>query len=213
MSKNIELRCPVCDHPSQQELETYINTRENSQAVADLKNNKLFLFECDQCGAKRQLESQFVYHNPDKNYLLINYPGLYQNQEQALARGQVILKEKISDPRSYQLRLVPSLAYLVEKIQIFEDDLDDRIVEIVKLLTDGLLAKEKQDAQVQGRFFYKQGDQRKILYLLSDDQVLVDFNQSLMDFAIDKFKKATTATVKGQWQVIDQAYAEQLLSK
>lgn len=211
MATTLDLTCPVCNHVSQKEMVTYIRRDLHPQLVEDLLNNKLFLFECDHCGAKRQLETQFIYHDPENAFVIVNYPGLANNKEAAQTAANKFLADTIDKPKEYQLRLVPNLASLIEKIQIFESHLDDRIVEIVKLLTDGLIAKEKPGVQIQRRYFYKPGQDRKLLYVTQDDQLLVDFNDSLLSFASDKFKQATKGTIKGKFEIIDQAYANDLL--
>ncbi len=53
----------------------------------------------------------------------------------------------------YQLRLVTTVPELLEKIQILESGHDDRIIEAVKILTDGLFATEKPDTPVKARYY------------------------------------------------------------
>lgn len=206
----INLSCPVCQHQAQKEMVTYINTRTNPQLVQQLLTNKLYHFECANCGAQRQLEVQMVFHDPDKKAILINLANqTYSDELKAQLTQTIPYDHDLSD---YDLRLVHNIPELIEKVQIMQfNDACDTIIEIVKLLTDGLFLKQKTDAKIVNRFFTLVKGEPKIYYILEDEQFFVDYNQSLQQFAEDKYQKHANKTPKGEFITVDQQWAVQLL--
>lgn len=206
-----QLQCPVCEETSQRDIPFYINTQLHPHLVQALLANELYLFICPNCGAKRQIEIQMVYHDPIDQTLILVLPGVTRDIDNSEAYLQRLLPDKSLNLDNYRLRIVPNMAGLIEKIQIFDFGLNDKVVEIVKLLSDGLLAQEHPDHKVQARFFYTQKDQPKLLYITDKGQFIADFNDSLVDFADDKYKKLNEPEALGEFQMIDGNWAIQML--
>lgn len=212
MKQAIKLNCPVCDTPSTQDVETRLNTSQQPHLKKALLEGRLHQFECLNCGAKRHIESNFLYHDPTNKFMVFVIPGLKKKKDQIGQLLENISRDEKVDTSAYELRLVSRNAELIEKIQLFELNYNDREVEIVKLLTDGLFAKERPDDKVRARFFYVKDKQHKIMYLTEKDQLLVDFNQSLLDFARDKYKNVVSKPSKGEFHIIDTEWAAMALS-
>ncbi|MBG9984437.1 CpXC domain-containing protein [Aerococcaceae bacterium DSM 111022] len=206
----INLSCPVCQHKSQKDMITYIDTSKNPELVGKLLMNELYFFECSNCGAKRQLEVQMVFHDPEEKVLLINLAN--QDYTEKLKDNLMKYIPSNFDLSDYDLRLVRNIPELVEKIQILQfGKASDSIIEIVKLLTDGLFMKQKPDAQILNRFFTIAKGAPKIYYILEDEQFFVDYNDSLQEFAEEKYKKAAKETPKGEFITVNQKWAVNLL--
>lgn len=212
MKQAIKLNCPVCEASSTQEVETRLNTSQQPQLKKDLLQGRLHQFECSNCGAKRHIETHFLYHDPSKKFMIFVIPNLRKKKDQIPALLENISREEKVDLSDYELRLVGRNAELIEKIQLFDLGYNDREVEIVKLLTDGLFAKERPEDTVQARFFYVKDGQHKIMYLTEKEQLLVDFNQSLLDFARDKYKNVVSKPAKGEFHLVDTEWAAMALT-
>lgn len=206
-----QLQCPVCQHTSERNIPLYINTQLHPHFVQALLTNQLYLFECPSCGAKRQIEVQMVYHDPIDQTLILVLPGIGRDFGKPETYLKRILPDATLNLDDYRLRIVPNMASLIEKIQIFDAELNDKVVEIVKLLSDGLLAQEHPEHQIQSRFFYTQNGEPKLLYITDKGQFIADFNESLVNFADDKYKKLHNPEALGEFQIIDGNWAIHLL--
>lgn len=207
MTQTIKLACPVCQTEVNRELSTAINTRIHPELKAELLAGRLLSFTCDDCGAKRQIETQMLYHDPENRLLFYLAPNFTNNQEEVMTFLKEFRAKLPVSLDDYKLRIVLRAADLVEKVQLFDLGFDDQEIELVKLLTDGLFAKEKPDAIVNARYFYQKDNAPKILYLTSDDQLLVDFHHSLLEFVRDKFRKALSKDYLGQFVTVNQKWA------
>lgn len=215
MAQTINLTCPVCQHHSTREVNAAINAKTHPEQKRELLEGKFFLFECENCGAKRAVNFQLLYHDPDKRLLIYLAPNFANNKEQTLETLKQLKNRQPVSLDNYQLRVVLSGAELLEKIQIFDQGYLDQEIELVKLLTDGIFAKEKPDEKVRARYFYMdpKNKKAKIMYTTEKQQLLVDFHQSLLDFVRNKFKKEVQNSPTGQFQLINQKWAIRAASK
>lgn len=99
----------------------------NSQFLSDILSNNTNYIECVHCGEKFFYECTCGVINSNKKYAIVSMP----------VETDFIHKEKaaflnIIGYNDFKLRLVREFIYLQEKVRIFEFDLDDRVLEIIK---------------------------------------------------------------------------------
>ena len=123
------------------------------------------------------------------------------------------MQEVQEDTTDYTLRLVGLYPELIEKSQIFDHGYDDRVVEIVKLLTDGLFAKDRPNDKVVARYFFMHEGEPKIMYITDKDQILVDFNENLLKFSQEKFDKINPKPGQGHFHLVNAEWAAHALSQ
>ncbi|AXY26433.1 hypothetical protein CL176_10755 [Suicoccus acidiformans] len=213
MKETLTVTCPVCHETSEFTWTGRINAVSDPELKLDLLDGELFKFVCPTCGATRQLENHFLYHDPTQALMVFLAPQLNERRENYERILSQILTESDLNLDSYSLRLVTSIPDLIEKIQIFDQGYNDQVIEIVKLLTDGLFAKEKPDVKVKQRHYYKQGSKEHILYVTPEGQLLVDFHDSLVSFAENKYKKAVRQDHAGRFVLVDANWAANLLER
>lgn len=211
MKQHVTIQCPVCQTEIERDIVTRIDTRHDTAEKQQLLEGTLFSFECNHCGAKRQIDHDFMYLDRDLKVVVCLIPNLETRKAEMEEILTQFMRQSTEDLSQYSLRVVRTAATLVEKVTIFNEGLNDIVVEIVKLLTDGLFAKEHPEIEVHARYFYNHQGQSKLLYLTKHDQMLVDFHQSLVDFSEDKYHKAVREDYKGRFIVVDEHWAANLL--
>ena len=174
----LHLTCPVCQTHVDKDYPTHLNSKTQAPLVRELFEGQLFRFECPTCGAERQLTYQFLYHNPQAAYMIFLLPHYLEDKDHLEEDLEQILAGLNFSLDHYQLRLVTTVPELLEKIQILESGHDDRIIEAVKILTDGLFATEKPDTPVKARYYYPNKGAERILYVTDQDQILVTYTKS-----------------------------------
>ena len=91
---------------------------------------ELFAFKCKSCGQESNLFYPFLYHDMEHRFWI----QIVINPEDDFEYAPNLLPVAYQTMKDYRSRLVSHLNDVKEKILIFEDSLDDRAVEIVKLL-------------------------------------------------------------------------------
>lgn len=117
--------CPACCGTNQFERYDRIDVSKTPQLRKSIIDWDLFKFTCNHCG----------------HQVIIDYPTLYFDEEnkviiQYQPLSHSILKELTVelDTSKYKCRIVTHLEDFVEKVQIFNEGMDDKAIEFMKYL-------------------------------------------------------------------------------
>jgi len=126
-----KFNCPGCSQSSEVTIWESINVGLDPELKQKVLDGTLFSFECPVCGHKESLVYATLYHDQERRFMTWWMPSVdgkkpHESLEE-LNKNRIKLL-------NYRLRLVPSLNRLKEKILIFENDLDDRVIELLKLV-------------------------------------------------------------------------------
>ena len=147
ISGTVQLRCPACNRQHDVALVQSINARQNPELKQRLLAGELNMMACE-CGKRTQLAATLLYHDPDRDYFCQVCPG----GEQAMKDGEAAFAA--IGPVGTR-RLVPSPNALLEKVKLLDAGLDDRVVEVLKVL---LLASRGDDINRIVLFDRRDGD-------------------------------------------------------
>lgn len=187
ISGTVAVTCPGCGRAHEATVYQSINTRRDPDLKQRLLAGELNLLACE-CGKRTQLAVTLLYHDPDRTYFCQVCPG----GEQEMAEGETAFKSL--GPVGTQ-RLVPSQNALIEKVKLLDAGMDDRVVEVLKVL---LLASRRDDINAVLLFDHRDGD------LLV--WVLLDSRQALTSPYVAYEKLATTLKPSDDLR-IDRAWA------
>lgn len=130
-----KMNCPKCGMEREVILWEKINIKINPDLKEKLFNGKLNILKCKDCGYEARIDIPFIYHNMDKKFFIHFAPDYPIGKEKTLIKN---LDKKTAtlfdDFYNNRLRAVFDYKSLLEKIQIFDEDLDDRTIEVCKLL-------------------------------------------------------------------------------
>jgi hypothetical protein len=103
----------------------------NPELKEKVIDGSLFLVSCRHCSFKQLVESPVLYHDQTRKYVVWWFPkdsnGKQNYTEEEINRFIPIIS-------GYKLRIVSTLNELREKIFIFDHELDDRVIEILKYM-------------------------------------------------------------------------------
>ncbi len=121
--------CPKCQQTTKALIWASINVGVNPEMKERLQSGALFQQHCTQCGHAFHALYDTLYHDPEKPLMV--WLKHYRH-------GRVVTMESAPLEHTeerlafYHLRLVTSLRQLCDKIRVFDDGLDDRVVEFMK---------------------------------------------------------------------------------
>ena len=124
--------CPECGYDQKITICPSANVTTDPDMREKVLSGEIFLFTCEKCGYHGFAGYPFVYDDKETNggFLIYLEPDCTDREvgiEGDLA-DQVVYRER-------PMRLVSDLNSLKEKVFIFEAGLDDRVVELFKMLT------------------------------------------------------------------------------
>ena len=199
---NMKVNCDVCKKKIQCKFLSYVNVKENPELAEEAKTGKLFTVPCS-CRNKIQVIYPFLYEDP-KNKFQIQLCDETHNKKYA--------SKLHSSGKQEKTRIVNDIITFIEKCNIFENNLDDRILECMKLIIKRASIKELPEAENCRFIFTRKANEfyflievsetSKFLYKIEKDEYLKFFDALIPIITLDD-----TALI------IDEAWAVELLKK
>ena len=178
-----EIECPKCGHKSEFEVWKSINTMLDPEMKAAVLDRSAFKFKCSECGHEANVDYGFLYHQMEDR-LMIYYVQDEQGMKDAyeMFRGDMLSDELIEMAQEgYRYRIVTSQNELLEKIIIFDDGYDDRLIEAMKIFIIANLSKDNPELDIQ-RLYYDDRD-KKCFVVIGENGAIgsVDFDEEMYE--------------------------------
>ena len=127
----IVVQCPHCGQKLEYNVSTVIDGSVDEYQKLEILNNKFFELNCGNCGRSMDMVYEFMFCDTEKNYMLYFVEeSRAEGANVAVQMTQKFMEEQGGDPGT--ARIVYELDDLIEKINIFDNGLDDRVVELMK---------------------------------------------------------------------------------
>ena len=214
MRQTTAVTCPQCGHSQDFPTWPSLNVSLDPDEKPRLLSGELHRFTCERCSAQTEVSYPLLYHDMDRK-LMVHYLD-EGNTPEELPDG--ILGGLLGGMReSYTFRYVHSRNALIEKIHIADAEMDDRVLEIFKLL---LRSQTRELAQ--GELFFQRLDATSddvgtILFLLLTDHGGQEISLPLSTYHayaahFSKLVAADTAS-DSIWQRVDMHYAAEFIAR
>jgi len=131
LSSVTKVKCPDCNHEQEIEIYQSLNVSLDPELKEKLINGDLTTFNCQKCRYETHFPINLLYNDMDEQILI------YWLQSEEDTNAFLESQKKYSDNilhQMYKKRIVFSLGELVEKIAIFDADLNDKVIECCKMV-------------------------------------------------------------------------------
>ena len=157
--------CPECGQEQDFIVWHSLNGDLDPEAKQRLLDGTLFHFECSNCGHRSNVNYGMLYHD------MTNQVMVYFVDEDAVEETLETMNDaenKIGIPMpEYRKRIVTDQNALREKAIIFDQKLDDRVIEIIKLICYSNASEQVPDANIVAVYFLV-ADGKYILEFIGD---------------------------------------------
>jgi hypothetical protein len=185
-----------------------LNATLDKEAKDKLLAGELTQFLCEKCGWTAEVVYPLLYHDMEQKVMIwLVPPGGKVTGDPRTGRA----------PRDYRCRFVSNRRELVEKILIFDADLDDRVLECIKLVMLSNCAK--QNEPIRGPLFFagvsEESDQPRRIYFQhftnEGSKGVAAGLESYIDVQAELQDVLPTAEAEGgQWLMVNDAYLANL---
>lgn len=195
----MQVNCPACCEDSDFNICSNIDISENPELKQKLFSRELFRFTCPECGEKIIVAYDCTLL--DKANKLIIALTTADNED------DIESKLKID---GYTLRITRSINQFVEKLALFEDNIDDKVIELYKLMLEGQYEDERPGAEILGIYYSgKDTDTDSILfYIITGDRENCRASLSMQtyhaieeQFAAAKEKYSDDCEINSDWAI------------
>jgi hypothetical protein len=221
LTKQVDVVCPNCGSPQKFKLWQSLNVGIDPAEKERLLSGEICTLRCESCGEESPVEHDLLYHDP-KRKLMIKLQ--YGNGEEDSALGPTLENLSAVIAESYRFRVVRTFKGLVEKVMIFDDRLDDRIIEVLKLQSWRKLMDLLPDSEPMSTEIYYQelmgasdGEKDVILAVVAEDDIYpvsIPYKTGYLT-SLGLALNALTARSdeKTRWLVVDRAYAARIVEQ
>lgn len=178
MERKETITCPECGHTQDFIIWQTLNGDLDPEAKQQLLDGTLFRFECDKCGHKSNVDYGILYH--DMMHQAMIYYVDENSVEQAIESMYGAEDKMGIEMPGYRKRVVTDQNALREKAIIFEHELDDRVIEIIKLFYLANASKQFPEAKIKEVYFLVT-DGKYILEFIGDRPLSAEVSTSMYD--------------------------------
>ena len=216
MSINVKqsIKCPKCSQMSDITVWTSITVKDSPDLKADLLKGKINIFRCPSCSHMGLMPSPMLYHDEDKRLMISFSPcsdpvlkeQLFENIERSSKESGEL--EKLE---GYNLRFVTDYNELLEKILIFDNGLNDKPIEVLKLMI--LMQDVEKSDQRSCRFGKLDNDVLEFMITDSIENQIYTSNvpKSSYDSVWQSLRESGCKPYSFSWERVDSSYATRLL--
>ena len=216
MSINVKqsIKCPKCSQMSDITVWTSITVKDSPDLKADLLKGKINIFRCPSCSHMGLMPSPMLYHDEDKRLMISFSPcsdpvlkeQLFENIERSSKESGEL--EKLE---GYNLRFITDYNELLEKILIFDNGLNDKPIEVLKLMI--LMQDVEKSDQRSCRFGKLDNDVLEFMITDSIENQIYTSNvpKSSYDSVWQSLRESGCKPYSFSWERVDSSYATRLL--
>ena len=180
--------CPECGWVHDFTVNPVINAETEPELKQKLLSGELFTTTCPECLNTFRVIFDCLYHDPARK-LMIQFCHPDKTETYRRIFDELCMENPSFD--NYVLRIVTGYYDLVEKIQIVENGLDDRVIEMCKRFTAGNLS-DKVSYVIDDVKFFVDDEGVKSLALFSEEgpQSVLPLHTELYDIMSDMLELA-----------------------
>lgn len=217
MSLNTQekVRCPKCGCLNEITLWQSLTVSDSEDLKELLLKGELNVLRCNDCGAKALVPTPLLYHDEQKKLMLSFLPA--QNAEDAKKQFDAIKSSsrksgELETLKGYNLRYVYDYNSLLEKLLIFDSGLNDKTIEVIKLM---VLLQEPETADKRSALFGKKYEDGSIEIMVRNQTDGAVFTSKAPPETYKTIHTALKSSgvkdISFDWEVVDREYAERLL--
>ena len=185
IAKKVRFTCPKCKEVH--EITCY--EQLGPDKLEDIKNATVFQWDCESCGHKVKLIYPTYYCNIDKEFVVFLMPNATDVECISIEQQQLF--------KGFTMRLCKNADSFVEKIRVLESNLDDRAIELLKLMTFAKV--HVQNKTIEDIFFYRKSESRSLEFTLmyQEDIDGIDIDDAMYQNVVSIVKEELPSLTEG----------------
>lgn len=203
----VYVTCPACGEEGIFNHYGSANVTLNPDLKQGILDDSLFTFTCEKCGESALVETDCLYHD-------MNQRLFYQLTPEADSDDQLkdVLRQlsesglKLSfTSEGYRIRVVPTLSDLKEKIIISDAELDDRIIELLKIYIEATALEQIESEEITGVRFLSREENELMFAVFGDQDYFGEANIPIQAYEEEMLRR--NLDDNGECYLIDREWA------
>ena len=205
LKTNEQVICPKCKNAYRLSIWHRLNTKEHPICKSKIINDTFFRKRCPHCGAEIYIYNDIVIEDTEEDVLIF-----YSNNPMLISAMENSVNQHKLKPQFEQfgtIRVVNSPDVLREKMRIFSQGKDDRIIELIKLSFLNELHEKGMTKQVRDVLCWVEDNGDMTFDFFGQENGQLQAQAILYDMMYDKYKdmltttKQNNATINIDWAI------------
>ncbi len=202
------ITCPKCGQVQSQTIYERISAVESPELREKILKNQLYKFTCNNCSNTLTLLYPSLYHDAVSGFMIYLIPEKDQERYGSLELDSIM--EEYLNLKTTRIVRIPN--QLAEKIIIFENGLDDRLVELVKQETIYFLQNQHDAPEILEVYLNKSENGYYFVIIHGpDDFRTIDVDEKVFDIALKKYESYLIQPAP--FAIIDQLWASHIFNQ
>lgn len=208
------IKCPKCSHLQDVTMWSSITADDNDDLKKELLGAYINVFHCENCSYKALLPNPLLYQDKSKKLMISFTPTNTEQEKIALFENIKKTSKKsgeLEKLENFNLRFVTNYDTLLEKILIFDNDLHDKVIEVIKVL---ILMQEPEKSEQRIALFGKK-DNENLEFIVKDTKENQIYTSkiplSTYEHIKTQLKESGVKYKSFDWEIIDINYGTSLL--
>ena len=208
------VRCPACSQMQEITAWSSITVSDSPDLKQDLLQGRINMLCCGSCGARALLPTPLLYHDEEKRLMISFMPTNDPKKKTELLME--MQKNYQKDPElsalsDYHLRFVTEYNTLLEKILIFDQGMNDKTIELIKIM---ILMQEPDKMDTRTAVFGKvEGEEIEFFVRDTADGMCYTSRVPKTTYQVlwEELQKSGVKNKSFNWEEIDADYGASLL--
>lgn len=210
-----KIKCPSCGQLQEVTVWDSITVKDSEDLKKDLLSGNVNIFRCSSCSHMGLIPTPMLYHDEEKKLLISFYPCSDDNLKDRLFNSVCEHSKssgELKEYDEYNLRFVCEYNSLLEKILIFDSGLNDKAIEIIKLL---ILSQDPEKENQRSCVFGKK-DGENIEFLVQDfkENKIYTSNVPFSTYETiwQQLRYSGVKPYSFDWELVNSEYANKLIN-
>lgn len=151
-----KITCPKCGQESEFQMWRSINVSLDPEMKRKIVDQSAFDFACPHCGVHTKVVYPFLYHDMGVHMMMYFVSEEEVEKTYNLFRGEDDKFKNLfagMDEEKYVYRIVTDLNSVREKIMIFDEGYDDRVIELMKIFLQQHMQNQNPEFKTEAIYF------------------------------------------------------------
>lgn len=208
------IKCPQCHQMSDMNVWHSITVSDSEDLKKDLLAGKVNMFCCPSCSYRALVPTPLLYHDEEKALMISFSPCTDAQTKKRLFEDVRATSKKsgeLNHLQNYNLRFVYEYNSLLEKILIFDNGLNDKVTEVLKVLI--LMQKPESMDNMTAVFGKKEGDMLEFLIRDTKEGACYTSKVPMESYNTvkEQLRQSGVKDISFDWEIVDFDYGVSLL--
>lgn len=208
------IKCPKCHQLNDVTVWHSITVNDSTDLKNDLLQGKVNMFHCPSCSHTALMPSPLLYHDEEKS-LMISFSPCEDDKIKAQLFEEIKKTSaesgELDNLTDYSLRFVADYNSLLEKILIFDNGLNDKVIEVLKVL----ILMQKPDSFDNMTALFGKPEDGMLEFLIHDrtDNACYTSKVPMESYNTvkEQLKESGVKYKSFDWEIVDLEYGMSLL--